>query len=108
MLSQAIRFSIRNRLFVLAAALVLMLFGGWQTSKLPVDVFPDLNRPTVTLLTEAPGLADVYDVGVIGRQCDLARRKAARARRWLELAGFQAGQRVRIEVQQGRLVITLD
>lgn len=57
MLAHVIAFSIRNRLFVVFGAVVLMLFGGWQTSQLPVDVFPDLNRPTVTLLTEAPGLA---------------------------------------------------
>jgi len=57
MLKQLIHFSIKNRLFVLAAAFVLSLYGLYETSRLPVDVLPDLNRPQVTVLTEAPGLA---------------------------------------------------
>src|SRR5262245_49114754 len=49
--------SLRNRLFVLAAALILVVYGAFTLRNLPVDVFPDLNRPMVTLVTEAEGLA---------------------------------------------------
>jgi HME family heavy-metal exporter len=49
--------SLRNRLFVLAAALVLVAYGAFMLPRIPIDVFPDLNRPTVNILTEAEGLA---------------------------------------------------
>jgi HME family heavy-metal exporter len=49
--------SLRQRLFVLAAALILVVYGAITLRSLPVDVFPDLNRPTVTLVTEVEGLA---------------------------------------------------
>lgn len=49
--------SLRNRVFVLAVSLALMIYGGFAISQLPVDVLPDLNRPTVTIITEAEGYA---------------------------------------------------
>src|SRR6187401_2703837 len=49
--------SLRNRLMVLAASAILVLLGILSAGRLPVDVFPDLNKPTVTILTEAEGLA---------------------------------------------------
>lgn len=49
--------SLSQRMFVIAASLLLAIYGAYVLPKLPVDVFPDLNRPTVTLLTEAEGYA---------------------------------------------------
>ncbi len=57
MLDRIILFALRNRLFVIAAAVLLLIYGGMVILKLPVDVFPDLNRPTVTIMSEAAGLA---------------------------------------------------
>jgi len=49
--------SLKQRLLVLALSLVLILYGGLTIRQMPVDVFPDLNKPTVTLLTESGGMA---------------------------------------------------
>lgn len=57
MLNSVIAFALQNRLLVLAGTVILVLFGGYQASQLSIDVFPDLNRPTVTIMTEAHGLA---------------------------------------------------
>ena len=57
MLNAIIRFSLRNRLLVIAVSVFLVIYGGWQAYRLPIDVFPDLNRPRVTIITEAHGLA---------------------------------------------------
>jgi hypothetical protein len=49
--------SLRNRIFVLVAAAILVVYGAFTLQRLPVDVFPDLNKPVITLMTEAEGLA---------------------------------------------------
>ncbi len=57
MLDKIIRFSLQNRAFVLMAAVLLMVGGIYTTSHIDVDVFPDLNAPTVVVMTEATGMA---------------------------------------------------
>jgi CzcA family heavy metal efflux pump len=57
MLNAIIRFALQNRLLVIAGALLLTGYGGWQASQLPIDVFPNLNRPRVVVFTEAHGMA---------------------------------------------------
>ena len=49
--------SLGSRLPVLVTAVLLMLYGAFEAQRLPVDVFPDLNKPTVTLMTESGGMA---------------------------------------------------
>ena len=49
--------SLANRLLVIIASLVLMAYGAYTLTRTPVDVFPDLNKPTVTIMTEAGGMA---------------------------------------------------
>ena len=57
MLDRVIRWSIRNRLLVTAAAALLIIAGTITAARMPVDVFPDLTAPTVAVLTEAHGMA---------------------------------------------------
>jgi CzcA family heavy metal efflux pump len=57
MIGYIIQWSLRNRLFVIAGALLLLVWGGYESARTPVDVFPDLTAPTVTVVTEAEGMA---------------------------------------------------
>ena len=57
MLNYLIKFSLKNRLIVLLVAILISVYGIYSATTLPVDVFPDLNRPVVTIFTEGKGLA---------------------------------------------------
>jgi CzcA family heavy metal efflux pump len=57
MIGHIIAWSLRNKLFVVLAGILLLAWGGWQAAKTPVDVFPDLTAPSVTVVTEAHGMA---------------------------------------------------
>src|SRR5687768_3554973 len=57
MFDAVIRYSLRHRTLVLALTAFLIVYGGLALQRLPVDVFPDLNQPTVNVITDAQGMA---------------------------------------------------
>ena len=57
MLNKIIQYSLNNRLLIIIAAVTLLLWGSYTASRMEVDVFPDLNAPTVVVMTEAQGMA---------------------------------------------------
>ncbi|HSO85949.1 MAG TPA: efflux RND transporter permease subunit [Draconibacterium sp.] len=57
MLNRIINFSLNNRLLIIVASVLLIVFGSYVATRMEVDVFPDLTAPTVVVLTEAHGMA---------------------------------------------------
>jgi HME family heavy-metal exporter len=57
MLDAVIRFSLRYRFLVIIVSLILLVYGSYLATTIPIDVFPDLDRPRVIILTDCPGLA---------------------------------------------------
>ena len=57
MFNAVIRFALRYRLLVLVISMALMVYGSYLATQMPIDVFPDLDRPRVIIITECPGLA---------------------------------------------------
>ncbi|HOY03927.1 MAG TPA: efflux RND transporter permease subunit [Saprospiraceae bacterium] len=57
MLNRIIKYSLHNRLLILAASALLLVWGSYTALRMEVDVFPDLTAPTVVVLTEAHGMA---------------------------------------------------
>src|SRR5215207_4944459 len=57
MLNKIINFSLHNRLLIVVASVLLIVFGSYVANRMEVDVFPDLTAPTVVVLTEAHGMA---------------------------------------------------
>ncbi|HAZ60954.1 MAG TPA: CusA/CzcA family heavy metal efflux RND transporter, partial [Gammaproteobacteria bacterium] len=57
MFNWIVHYSLQNRLLVLAVAALLLIYGAGTVRQTPVDVFPDLNKPLITVITEAGGMA---------------------------------------------------
>ena len=57
MLNRIIKFSLDNRIAVIVMSIVLLIYGMIVLLRTKVDIFPDLNAPTVVVMTEAPGMA---------------------------------------------------
>lgn len=57
MLNEIIRFALRYRLLIVVVSLTTLGYGTYLATTMPIDVFPDLDRPRVVIITECPGLA---------------------------------------------------
>ncbi len=57
MIAAVIRWSLKNHIVLIAVAVLLLAWGGYQTTRMPVDVFPDLTAPSVTVVAEAHGMS---------------------------------------------------
>ncbi|GAA4442831.1 hypothetical protein GCM10023155_50350 [Bremerella cremea] len=57
MLNAVIRFALQYRLLVVVVSLAMLVYGSYLATQMPIDVFPDLDRPRVIIITECPGLA---------------------------------------------------
>ncbi len=81
MLSKIIKWSLQNRAIVIYMTALILILGVYITSKIPVDVFPDLTAPTVTILTEAHGMAPEEVELLISFPIESALNGAANVRR---------------------------
>lgn len=72
MLNAIIQFALRQRLLVVVTAIGLIGCGSWQWANMEIDVFPNLNRPRVTIMTEAHGLAPEEVESLITRPIEYA------------------------------------
>lgn len=80
--------SLNNRLMVLVAAAILVIWGSMSLTSIPVDVFPDLNKPTVTIMTEAEGLAPPEVEQLVGYPVETAINGIAGVTRVRSVAGI--------------------
>jgi CzcA family heavy metal efflux pump len=96
MIANVIRWSLANRLLVLAAAAVLIAWGGYQATRMPVDVFPDLTAPAVTVVAEAHGMSPTEVESVVTFPIETA------------LNGSPGVRRVRSTSTVGLAVITVE
>lgn len=72
MLNAVIRFSLRYRMLVVVVSMAMMVYGSYLGTQMPIDVFPDLDRPRVIIITECPGLATEEVETLVTQPIDLA------------------------------------
>lgn len=96
MIGNIIQWSLRDRLFVVLGALLLLVWGGYEATRTPVDVFPDLTAPTVTVVTEAEGMTPVDMEALVTFPIETA------------LNGAPGVRRVRSATKIGLSVITVE
>lgn len=96
MLNHLIRFSLRHRGLVLFVALLATVLGGYLATVMPLDVFPDLDRPRVVLLTECPGLSPEEVESLVTQPLETA------------ILGAPGVQAVRSQSSQGLAVVYVE
>ena len=96
MIDAIIRFSLRNRAVVLVAAIGLVGYGSYLAATLPIDLFPDLDRPRVVVITECPGLATEEAETLVTQPIEIA------------VLGAGGVRDVRSQTTAGLSVITVD
>src|SRR3954469_23757653 len=96
MLNAVIRLALRYRTLVLAACVVVLVYGGYLSTGLPIDVFPDLDRPRVVILTECPGLSSEEVETLVSHPIETA------------LLGATGVEAVRSQSSQGMVVVYVE
>lgn len=96
MLNAVIRFALRYRMLVVVMSLALMVYGSYLATTLPIDVFPDLDRPRVIIITECPGLATEEVETLVTQPIEIA------------LLGASGVQAVRSQTTSGLNVIYIE
>lgn len=96
MMNALIKWALQRRVVVLAAATLLLATGAWTAARLPVDVFPDLTAPTVTVLAEAHGMAPEEVEALVAFPIETA------------VNGATGVRRVRSSIAQGIAVIWVE
>ena len=96
MVGAIVRASLRFRIPVLVGAMLLMLFGLFAGSRLDIDVLPDLNRPALVVMTEAPGLAAEEIETLVTQPLELA------------LIGLPSALRLRSTSALGLSIVTVE
>ena len=96
MLNAIIRFSLRYRMLVVVISLAMLIYGSYLGTTMPIDVFPDLDRPRVIIITECPGLATEEVETLVTHPIEIA------------LLGANGVQAVRSQTTSGLTVIYIE